>query len=1010
VWSRVRHRRLQALALVALAALLTTSLCLGPLYQRAMEQALTGSLLRDASPAKRAITLTSRDVRAAELGTYLPGGLGPYFDSPIEASVAGVSAPTATDGQPVVSRLYAPVGICDHVSVVAGSCPQHAGEVMVSHEDAAVNGWRLGGTIPATQSYDPTFRGLVPPAGPLHVVGIYEPADEGWLGAPLTDRVGLVIVDADNTYIATDDWLTVPDTLLQKDAPWFRPTASAIWPMDLDAVDVDTLLEIGPQVQALHERTVAPDDQLSGMVLDSDVHLLAQQAREQRGQARTTVGVLMAQLAVLVAIVFWMVLVSATDNRRPELALARLRGRGRRGAMSYLLAELLPVCLVGVLLGVVAAPRVMGLVARLVFPLPVPVEIRWPLAAAAVGALLTVSAVVTAAVRRAAREPVDSLLRGVPAPRRPGVGEVVVITFSLTAVVALVTLDFAGPLATLAPTLLAVAVGLLLAMGLRRSGLVVGVWLLRRGQPAAGAGVLSSGRRPAARRVLVMVVVAAALMVFCCDALVTGQRNRENAAEQASGAPYVLAVRPSDLETFVAAVASVDPGGTRLTPVVTMQPTNREVRGPTLAVDPEAWARVAGFTSYDRSTVPWRSILAPQVPPVEVPGNRLRGTVEFSGLTVKGNAALYDVLEVVAQLRDPGGGSRMVDIASVPTHDGRVRIDTDLLGHPGWTLTGLGLTSANTLTVSATVVLSDLTLDGTPLELGDPSSWRTARYDGGGSVVPTSDSAGHLGMVVTHAVGQARPMLSTWVPDPVPALVSSPAPDEFAGPGLSEPIRIHPVGTLPRVAGAPPGGRVVDLNGLLRRPDSYPVQGATATVWGRDRALMDRVADALRDRGIPVDALSTQAEARRRLDDTPAAWSLALSVLVGSAALLVAALVMLVVTATTWRGRAADLAALRMTGLRSRRLRRVELLATLPVVLVGCLAGALCGLMAAQLALPDVRQFTEPPEVSTTDFSVPWPVVGLVGLAAALVLTALAVGAAAWTARRGRLGQLRQTG
>ena len=128
----------------------------------------------------------------------------------------------------------------------------------------------------------------------------------------------------------------------------------------------------------------------------------------------------MAQLAVLLAIVLWMVLVSATDTRRPELALARLRGRGRRGATSYLLAELLPVCLVGVLLGVVAAPGVMALVARLVFPLPVPVEIRWPLAAAALGAVITVAAVVTAAARRAAREPVDSLLRGVPAPRPRG--------------------------------------------------------------------------------------------------------------------------------------------------------------------------------------------------------------------------------------------------------------------------------------------------------------------------------------------------------------------------------------------------------------------------------------------------------------------------------------------------------------------------------------------------------------------------------------------------------------
>jgi putative ABC transport system permease protein len=1010
VWSRVRHRRLQALSLVTLAALLTTSLCLGPLYQRAMEQALTGSVLRGASIAERSITLTSRSLPPTQLGTYLPGGLTPYFDSPVEASLVTVTAPTATDGRPVVGRVYAAVGFCDHVRTVAGRCPQQAREVMVSHEDATVNGWRLAGTIPAVQVTDSTFPGEAPPAESLTVVGIYEPVDDGWLGAPLTGRVGLEIKQPPVSYIVTDDWLTVPDTLLAKRARWFRPTSSASWPLNLGEVDVDALMKIGPQVQALHDKTLSADDEDDGMLLDTDLHLLAHQVSDERGQARTTVGVLMAQLVVLVGIVLWMVLGSATDDRRRELALARLRGRGRRGAASYLLAELLPVCLTGVGLGVAAAPGVMALVAWLVFPLPVPTELRWPLAATAAGAVLGVAAVVVAAARRAGREPVDSLLRGVPARRPTGAGEIVVITFSITAVVALVTLDFAGPLATLAPTLLAVAAGLLLALGLRRSVLALGAWLLRRGRPAAGAGALTSIRRPAARRVLVMVVVASALVVFCCDALVTGQRNRQHAAEQASGAPYVLAVRPADLETFVAALASVDPSGTRLTPVVTLHPNGGKSDAPTLAVAPEAWARVAGFPLYDRSSVPWRSILAPQVPPVEVSGDRLRGTVEFSGLTIHGNAALRDVLRVVAQLRSPDGGSEQVDIAPVPARDGRTRIDAELLAHPGWILTGLGLTSANTIRVSARIVFSHVTLDGQPLDLGGPGSWRPATYDDGGSVVPTSDGAGHLGMVLTDAIGAAQPMLSEWVPDPVPALVSSPEADDFMGPGLSEPILVHPAGTLPRVAGAPPGSRVVDLNGLLRRSDSYPVQGASTTVWGDDRGLMDRAADALRDRGIPVDHLTTQAEVRRQLDDTPAAWSLALSILVGSAAVLVAALVMLVVTASTWRARAADLAALRMTGLRPRRLRRLELAGTLPVVVVGCLVGALCGVVAARLALPDVRQFTAAPAVSTTDFSVPWAVVGTTWLAAALVLAGISVCAAAWTVRQSRLAQLRQTG
>ena len=89
----------------------------------------------------------------------------------------------------MVGRLYAPVGVCDHVRTVAGRCPQHAGEVMVSHEDATVNGWRLGGTIPATQVQDPTFPGDVLPGETLKVVGIYEPVARRLAGgAP--DRPG----------------------------------------------------------------------------------------------------------------------------------------------------------------------------------------------------------------------------------------------------------------------------------------------------------------------------------------------------------------------------------------------------------------------------------------------------------------------------------------------------------------------------------------------------------------------------------------------------------------------------------------------------------------------------------------------------------------------------------------------------------------------------------------------------------------------------------------------------
>ena len=86
----------------------------------------------------------------------------------------------------------------------------------------------------------------------------------------------------------------------------------------------------------------------------------------------------------------------------------------------------------------------------------------------------------------------------------------------------------------------------------------------------------------------------------------------------------------------------------------------------------------------------------------------------------------------------------------------------------------------------------------------------------------------------------------------------------------------------------------------------------------------------------------------------------------------------------------------------------MESLGQLPVVVVGSLAGSACGIVAAVLSLSGVRQFTDPPEIDTTDFSTPWAIVVAAALAALVLLTALAVATARWTARRAPLSRIRE--
>ena len=73
--------------------------------------------------------------------------------------------------------------------------------------------------------------------------------------------------------------------------------------------------------------------------------------RRAQHQAEVVVPLLMVPLGLLGLVVLWFVLGTAAEQRRPELALTRLRGQGVGGARAQLLAELMPAVIVGVLIG-----------------------------------------------------------------------------------------------------------------------------------------------------------------------------------------------------------------------------------------------------------------------------------------------------------------------------------------------------------------------------------------------------------------------------------------------------------------------------------------------------------------------------------------------------------------------------------------------------------------------------------------------------------------------------------
>ena len=116
-----------------------------------------------------------------------------------------------------------------------------------------------------------------------------------------------------------------------------------------------------------------------------------------------------------------------------------------------------------------------------------------------------------------------------------------------------------GPIALLAPGLLAIAGGLLLAQAAIPTAGPMARLALRRGRVASALAGLQIARRPALRRLIAIVTVACALLVFAVDAWSVADRNRTTRAEVEAGAPVVLTVDADSSLALRQAVLDIDP-------------------------------------------------------------------------------------------------------------------------------------------------------------------------------------------------------------------------------------------------------------------------------------------------------------------------------------------------------------------------------------------------------------------------------------------------------------------
>lgn len=1008
---RWRYRPFQAAAIAALAALITACAAFAPLYDRAMQQALTDIAIAHEPASVVGLQLRAEageaDYRGGPAPTLpdpedvlakVPDAMRSYYLDPVLGSSATVR-PLPQGVQDPAGSVTWRDGQCDHLTFVDGACPSDPGDIAISKADAKIFGYDVGTTlrVPGNESG----------VAKLTVTGIYEqvPGDY-WFGLVLTGYSG--VTDPVTGVKEHDVWLTARDTFDSPEVPQLPAAASTVdLPLDSDNVGVDEVLTLSDDIVDLQAQTRHDARTQAELHVFSGLPDIAQDIRDQTDQSRVTVPLLMAQLGLLAVVVLWLVLLAVTEQRRPEVALARLRGRGRRGARGLLLGELMPVALVGVVPGFLAALLGSWFARTVLLPGDAPFEIRVPVAAAVLVAVVVLTVVTVVAVARIVREPVATLLRRVP-PRQTrwglGVADALVIAGAGTLVVAFATGGLDGPIALAAPGLLAIVVGLVMAHLTAPTASIVGRRLLRRGRVRAGVSVLDAARNPGTRRIVAVVTLASALAVFSADAYVVGDRNRASAAEQEAGAQVVASVSGNNLSAVREALDEVDPDGRQVTPVVSMRPAGD---GPTtLAVVPEAFRSIALFPGGAPPASVWEPLAVPDADPLELTGSQL--TVDVSSSTLESRRIDGGANPVTLGVDLVRNGETLHTTLGHLATPGTHRLTKAVSCTEGCYVTGIWVGTLPGASIDGSAVLSSDQLD-----LGPADQWVDVRDGEDGLFRAGSHDPARLRITVDSPGTTVFTLPQVWVPGIIPALVPPAADDDstdFTVVGLDGEQRdAQAVGTLDSVPASGPDTNVVNLDLVSRGSGVSSL--AHVEIWFAhdDPALLDQVTQALDARGIVVSDVSTLADVRATYDDTVAAWSLQLSGLVGAVSLLIALLVLLVSALSGWRVRTRDLAALRMSGVPLRSIRAMAVAGQLPAVLVGVVVGAVCGVYGAQLALPIVPLFATAPEVSTLDLDTAWAAVIVAGV---LALVVLGVGASLIgraLARRSEVRRLRET-
>jgi putative ABC transport system permease protein len=591
-----------------------------------------------------------------------------------------------------------------------------------------------------------------------------------------------------------------------------------------------------------------------------------------------------AQLLILAWLLLFLLVADAAEARGPEIALAKVRGRGRWRTLTFGLAEpviLLAVALpAGMLAGWAITTGLGHILLRPGTPVGLPTAAWLSAAVATAGGLVAVAVAARRTLRRPVVEQWQRASRA--AARRGWVVDSILITAALAGLVELrvsgqIGSAHRGVLGLLLPGLLGVAVAVagsrLLIVACRAAFTAT----RRGGRIGPFLALRHVARRPAGMRTTIVLATAFALAGFAVGIWSVTLGNIRAVADAQVGAATVLSVTPPAGHSLASIVDRIDPGGREAMAVD--QYTNPSGAGAgqaVLAGDPQRFARIAAWQPSwtDRPPEALAAALEPPAPqPAMLAGDHVRIRFRSSHVQPAGST-------LVLELYEQGVGA----VGQTPLYfgpaSGSRTVVQPLSGCP-CLLAGLtvaapppaGSTIVQQSVTGSVTVASIETRSGhgpwTRVDAGldTPGHWRAGGNGGPGS---SSFRAGPGGLhwYLHTPPGVVPVALSVNRPYPVPALIpragGAPAGGQVQVAGLDgSSLGVRAAAAPAAIPGAPANGIVVDRAYAERAAGGTPPY-ATQQVWLAPGALA-RVRPELRAAGVRIDSMTSAAAAQARL-------------------------------------------------------------------------------------------------------------------------------------------------